>query len=105
MATVEEVNLARDIRRVFAKKPIDSGRLEIQCIRGRIYISGIITAQREAQGVIVKNEVAAVIEQIQKMSGVKQVFNECRVKEPEVKKKPGHEEHHAAGGGHGPSSH
>lgn len=91
MATVEEVNLARDIRRLFAKRPIDSGRLEIQCIRGRVYLSGIITAQKEEVGVVVKSEVQGLIDVISKMSGVKQLFNECKMVEPEKKEKKEHE--------------
>ncbi|HEY3331180.1 MAG TPA: BON domain-containing protein [Capsulimonadaceae bacterium] len=98
MATAEEVNLARDIRRMFAKKPVDSTRLEIQCIRGRVYLSGTINVQRDEVGVNAREEVLAAAELVSRMKGVKQVINELRVVIPEKKKKP---EHEASPGGHG----
>jgi hypothetical protein len=90
MATSEEMELARAIRRMFAKKPIDSTRLEIQCIRGRVYLSGNITGTRDQAGVTVKGEVGDLVLQISRMAGVKQLINECKMVEPKPKEAPDH---------------
>lgn len=106
MATAEELELARTIRREFSKRPIDSTRLEITCIRGRIYLSGTLSFDKEQgnESVRVKDEVAYLVQLIQRLPPVKQVIVECRMKErdsADAGQTAGHDQRHGKFHDHG----
>ena len=106
MPTTEELELIRTIRREFAKRPIDSTRLEVQVIRGRVYLSGVVATIREEGGVDLKVEVAGLIERLSKIPIVKQVI--CDAKLNEEKKREAPQAQGRVPGrshGHGPSRH
>ena len=78
MPSLEELELAREIRRQFAKLPIDSKQLEIQVIRGKVYLGGKLGTIKGVDGVDLKSVVADITERLAKMPKIKQVILETR---------------------------
>ncbi|MDR3707904.1 MAG: hypothetical protein P4L33_06370 [Capsulimonadaceae bacterium] len=92
MATAEEMELGRNIRRQFGRTSLDTTRMELTINKGVIYITGTIGPPKDEVGYYVKGEVGDVVLLIQKMPGVKQVVVGCKMVEQKKK-----EEKHAPG--------
>lgn len=76
--TGQDAELGRYVRREFSRRPIDSTRLEIQVVGGRIYLSGTLAKLRSQPGVNLKEEVALAEKIVGGHRDARGVFNSCR---------------------------
>jgi len=77
--TGPDAELGRYVRREFNRRPVDSTRLEIQVIGGRIYLSGTIANLRSQPGVPLQEEILLVEKIISQHRDARGVFNQARV--------------------------
>lgn len=91
--TGQDAELGRYIRREFARRPIDSTRLEIQVVGGRIYLSGTLANLRSQPQVNLQEEVALVEKLISGHRDAKGVFNQCRYTRQRAEEKETHGPH------------
>ena len=76
--TGADAELARYVRREFSRRPIDSTRLEVQVVNGRIYLSGTLANLRSQPNVPLQEEVFLVEKLISGHRDARGVFNQCR---------------------------
>lgn len=82
--TGQDAELGRYIRREFNRRPIDSTRLEIQVIGGRIYLSGTISSLRSQPLVPLAEEILLVEKIISQHRDARGVFNQARISQAKV---------------------
>ena len=85
MPTTAELECARNIRRQFSRRPIDSDLLEISILRGRVFLAGTLKTLREESEISLKEEISLITEWVMKnYPDVKQVI--CDAKLVQVEK-------------------
>jgi len=74
-----DAEMARYVRREFGRRPLESTRLEIQVVQGRIYLSGTLAPLRSQPAVHIEDEIAIVEKVISQHRDFRALFNNCRV--------------------------
>ncbi len=81
--------LVRIIRRELSKRPIESARVDVQALQGRVTLAGVVTRLRDKPDVDLKNELDHVQKQIMRDRSVKEVSVNVRIIE-KVEEKEDH---------------
>lgn len=82
-----DAELMRTIRREFSKRPVDTTRLDVQVVSGRVTLGGTVTNLRDQPLVDLKEELTMIEKILMRNSLVKQLSMQCRINQVEVKEK------------------
>ena len=74
--TGTDAELARNVRREFGRRPMDSTRLDVQVSAGRITLTGTLAVLREQPGVNLQSEVILVTRLLTRDRLVKAIYDQ-----------------------------
>ncbi len=74
-----DVEIARLVRREFARRPVDSTRLDVQSAQGKVSLAGIVTTLRDQRDINLKEEIALITKQLMRDRLVREVQDSLRL--------------------------
>lgn len=85
--TPEDAEIIRNIRREIGKRPIDASRMDIQSVKGRVTLAGIVGATRESTDTNVQHELDMLAKLLMRDRLVKEVSLAARIVQPDKEDK------------------
>ena len=76
--TGPDAEIARNIRREFAKRPIDTTRVDIQVTGGRVTLAGTVSNLRDKPDVSLEAEMEVIEKLVTRDRIVKALYNQVR---------------------------
>ena len=78
--------IIRNIRRELGKRPLESARIDVQVVNGRVTLAGVVTRLRDKPDIDLKNEMDTIQKMVMRDRDVKEVSLNVRIVEEEVVK-------------------
>ena len=84
--TASDAEIIRNIRREFGKRPVDTTRLDVQVLNGKVTLGGTIAHLRNAPNVSLQAEVEVIHRLITRDRLVREVFDQLNYARSEEEK-------------------
>lgn len=75
----QDVAIARTVRREFGKRALDSTRLDVQVVQGRVTLGGIVTTLRDQRDINLKDEMAMTMKLLTRDRAIREVQESVRL--------------------------